>query len=1279
MPGDLSTAFFANFVYGQALDKLPIPTASFAGETVIVTGSNTGLACRSAEKGEAAKKSIVESTKCNFNGVEVWSLDLGSYASVKAFAARATRDLPRIDVQLENAGVAMLRWDWTENNETSLTVNVVSTFLLGFLLLPKLKETAAKFNTRPNLTFVVSDTHFFVDFKEKNAPEGIFNHMNDKSISHNMDERYPNSKLMEVLIIREMAARRSVDSYPVTINMLNPGLCESELAREGNMRIKIMKFLLARTTEQGSRTLVHAAAAGRETHGEYLNMCKVTPTGSVTKGPEGQRAQKRLWDELMAKLDEIEPGVSGNLRDWSVVLQSRTLRTSAALEVEASTDIASSTPETSPPLGVLDPNIVSSPRLERKLVRTTGQQPIGSRRRRVALQNSRNIPFEQLPYQCFQEARKVLLADREEKLKQIEEERHRIAKTQAIPATQYGGEWIKKGRLVRMQKYLEKLKILADINDPVIKKRFEDGQGDMNRPIYRYLADQQWRKQRRLILMQRINQMHIVPDVLPYLNPTAEVKLAFGRRTVQPGAIVDSLVSEKPPWLHVQVFDKGDRLISIAVIDPDVPNVETDGFDSRCHFLAVNVPISPSATYVALDRLGEGTQVLRPWLPPYAQKGSPYHRLVVLIYEQKGGNEMMSSLRETMSSKAKDNFRLNRFTRNLQEQPIAVHLFRTIWDDNTAGVMQRAGIEGANIELKRKKAEKLPYKKKDGASATPALSRQGLMRPRLDHEKVSFFNVHNQSSTSTTKSTPSSKKTASGNSRHLMGLFFKGATLLGTLLLLRSAGANALTPRADALAVVTNAQVQQLLGPQLSQNASIYFPSSPQFANLTDRWSTFTQGDIALVVEPATTQDVAAAVKLANKLGLPFLAVNGAHGSTSSLNTIQRGVSINLRNFNQVQISQDGQSALIGGGANTHEVVNGLGAHGKVTATTNGGCTGQIGPGLGGGFGRYMGYYGLILDNILDMTVVLANGDVQHTSPTSNSDLYWGMKGAGQNFGIVTEANFKIYDYPTSHWVYAEFTYADTEHQLGPVFEAINEINTNSSQPKELGCVYTIFGIDQQYSKTDPIMRIQFSYAGTLEQAQPWLDIFTNLHPASWWKNDSLLPTEIQPAASQDSDSGVCKFGSTWRLFPVGLKAYNITANRQVYDLYKQLVAEHPEFSGSVAQFENYAQEGMRAVDPVSTAYPHRDDAILVSFAPVYAPSEASDAIAFDFGNKAREIWHAGDAPGRQWTAYLNYANGDEPTEAVYGYESWRLEKLRGLKEKYDPQNKFRFYNPLVR
>ncbi|KAI4173931.1 MAG: hypothetical protein LQ343_002699 [Gyalolechia ehrenbergii] len=508
-------------------------------------------------------------------------------------------------------------------------------------------------------------------------------------------------------------------------------------------------------------------------------------------------------------------------------------------------------------------------------------------------------------------------------------------------------------------------------------------------------------------------------------------------------------------------------------------------------------------------------------------------------------------------------------------------------------------------------------------------------------------------------------------------LILKAVALLGCSSLFGPAIARHPHPR--AVAVPSSADVQQLFGSQLSKNAAVFFPNSPQFGNLTDRWSPFTEGDTAVVIEPACTEDIVVAVKLANRFGLPFLAVNGGHGTTSSLNTIQRGVSINLRALNHVQISQDGESALIGGGANTHEVINALAAGGKATATTNGGCTGHIGPALGGGFGRYMGYFGLVLDNIIDMTVVLADGTVAHVSSTSNPDLYWGMKGAGQNFGIVAEANFKIYDPPTSNWVYAELTFADAEHQIEPLFEAMNQLNSNGSQPRELGTVYPIFTINPQYSKTDPVIVLQFSYAGTPEQAQPWLDLFSNLHPTVVLKRDSLLPTEIQTAASQDIDSPVCASGSTWRLFPLGLKTYNATANRAVFNLYKQLIQEHPEFSGSVVQFENYALEGMRAIDAASTAYAHRDDNILVSFAPVYAPSKASDAVALDFANKARQIWHTGDTPGRQVTAYLNYANGDESLEALYGYESWRLGRLRALKRRYDPYNRFRFFNPIRR
>jgi large subunit ribosomal protein L35 len=126
----------------------------------------------------------------------------------------------------------------------------------------------------------------------------------------------------------------------------------------------------------------------------------------------------------------------------------------------------------------LNPLLVSTPREERQLIRT-GVQPIGSRRRRAALQAPDSIPFEQLPYQCFQEARKILAADREEKLRQIEVQRQRIAKWQAKDPAQCGGEAGMKGRLVAMQKHLQHLKILADINDPMIKMRFEDGQGSI--------------------------------------------------------------------------------------------------------------------------------------------------------------------------------------------------------------------------------------------------------------------------------------------------------------------------------------------------------------------------------------------------------------------------------------------------------------------------------------------------------------------------------------------------------------------------------------------------------------------------------------------------------------------------------------------------------------------------------------------------------------------------------------------------------------------------------
>lgn len=97
------------------------------------------------------------------------------------------------------------------------------------------------------------------------------------------------------------------------MNLINPGLCHSELARDAGYGLAIMKFFLARSTEAGSRTLVHAALAGPETHGQYQNNCKNEEPAPLVVGGEGKEVQERVWDELASILEGIVPGVMRNI------------------------------------------------------------------------------------------------------------------------------------------------------------------------------------------------------------------------------------------------------------------------------------------------------------------------------------------------------------------------------------------------------------------------------------------------------------------------------------------------------------------------------------------------------------------------------------------------------------------------------------------------------------------------------------------------------------------------------------------------------------------------------------------------------------------------------------------------------------------------------------------------------------------------------------------------------------------------------------------------------
>ncbi|KAF4998969.1 hypothetical protein FGRMN_2768 [Fusarium graminum] len=310
---------------------LPYPETALdlSDKVMIVSGSNTGLgfetsqhllrlglgklimAVRSLDKGEKARQQLLKSTKCSPKAIEVWHLDMARYESVKSFAARANSTLPRIDVVLANAGLATsAEFTMAEDNERTITVNVVSTFLLFLLLLPKLRESSfpGKFII-PN-----SATHYWAPVKEL-VPDAnaspIFARLNDPKTSL-MASRYEVSKLIVLYIVREIAAHLdALEKSSVIINTPNPSYCKSDLLREVPQLAP--PDFLARTPEMGSRALVTGIFAGPESNGKYMTNCHLREPACHVTNKTGAKIQSAIFEELLAKLEAISPGVSKSL------------------------------------------------------------------------------------------------------------------------------------------------------------------------------------------------------------------------------------------------------------------------------------------------------------------------------------------------------------------------------------------------------------------------------------------------------------------------------------------------------------------------------------------------------------------------------------------------------------------------------------------------------------------------------------------------------------------------------------------------------------------------------------------------------------------------------------------------------------------------------------------------------------------------------------------------------------------------------------------------------
>ncbi|KAI3527600.1 hypothetical protein CSPX01_16853 [Colletotrichum filicis] len=201
-----------------------------------------------------------------------------------------------------------------------------------------------------------------------------------------------------------------------------------------------------------------------------------------------------------------------------------------------------------------------------------------------------------------------------------------------------------------------------------------------------------------------------------------------------------------------------------------------------------------------------------------------------------------------------------------------------------------------------------------------------------------------------------------------------------------------------------------LLSTHLSPKASVVLPNEPLFDNYTNRWRDWHAPDVGVVVNVYTESDIQVTIRHANEQGIPFLARSGGHGATESLSLAKNVVSIDLRGMDQIVISEDGETATIGGGASVKEVVNTLWAAGKQTVTGICECVGISAPVLGGGHGWLQGQYGLASDQVISAKVVLPDGRLVTASNYENPDLFWALRGAGHNFGIVTEWQYRVHD-----------------------------------------------------------------------------------------------------------------------------------------------------------------------------------------------------------------------------------------------------------------------------
>lgn len=331
-------------------------------------------------------------------------------------------------------------------------------------------------------------------------------------------------------------------------------------------------------------------------------------------------------------------------------------------------------------------------------------------------------------------------------------------------------------------------------------------------------------------------------------------------------------------------------------------------------------------------------------------------------------------------------------------------------------------------------------------------------------------------------------------------------------------------PEAGSNSVDSAVQLIDIFRPHLSAGAQILFPFDKSWATeLRQRWTTWEHPSFTSAIKPATESDLVSIVsrapmdiknnkendgrgvllfewmlsyslqvKLCAQHQIPFLATGGGHGAGMGYGTIKNAMNIDLGNFSSVELNAEANEMTVGGATLAAQVYEPLYAAGKeireslssppqshdetqlnelfCTALGRSRCVGMVGLTLGGGIGSLQGRHGLVMDSLLSVRMVTARGDIVTASRTENADLFWALRGAGTNFGIITQATYRVYDaINNGQFINADFIYqAKSSRGLWDILKWADE-----EMPPELS-IAVASGYDHAEGQVSAHRRISF-------------------------------------------------------------------------------------------------------------------------------------------------------------------------------------------------------------